>query len=62
MYIDATGNTSTLQDTYQTSVNPTSTDLDNVFSGVVAAGVFNLQYTATNNADMSYVLTNWKSA
>ena len=54
MYIDATGNTSTLQDTYQTSVNPTSTDLDNVFSGVVAAGVFNLQYTATNNADMSY--------
>ena len=62
VYIDATGNTSTLQDTYQTSVNPTSTDLDNVFSGVVAAGVFNLQYTATNNADMSYVLTNWKSA
>jgi hypothetical protein len=59
--IDATGNTSILEDSYVTSVNPTGTDLDNVFSGVVAGGIFNLQYTATNNSELSYLLTNWKS-
>ena len=59
--IDATGSTSILDDTYVTSVDPTGTDLDNVFSGVVAANIFNLQYTATNNAELSYVITNWKS-
>ena len=62
VYIDATGNSSTLDDSYVTSVNPASTDLDVIFTGVVASGVFNLQYTSTNNADMSYVITNWKSA
>ena len=60
--IDATGNTSTLNDSFTTSVVPTSTDLDNSFTGVVAGGTFNLQYTATNSADISYVLTNWKSS
>lgn len=60
--IDATGNTSTLEDSYVTSVVPTSTDLDNTFTGVVASGVFNLQYTATNSSELSYVLSNWKSA
>lgn len=59
--IDATGNTSILEDNYVTSVAPPSTDLDNEFTGVVAGGVFNLQYTATNASEMSYVLTNWKS-
>ena len=60
--IDATGNTSTLNDSFTTSVVPTSTSLDNSFTGVVAGGTFNLQYTATNSADISYVLTNWKSS
>lgn len=59
--IDATGSTSILDDSYVTSVDPTGTDLDNVFSGVVAANIFNLQYTATNDAELSYVITNWKS-
>lgn len=59
--IDATGNTSILEDNYITDVAPTGTDLDNNFTGVVASGVFNLQYTATNASELSYVLTNWKS-
>lgn len=59
--IDATGSTSILDDSYVTSVSPTGTDLDNVFSGVVATNIFNLQYTATNDAELSYVITNWKS-
>ena len=59
--IDATGSTSILDDSYVTSVDPTGTDLDNVFSGVVATNIFNLQYTATNDAELSYVITNWKS-
>ena len=59
--IDASGSTSILDDTYVTSVDPTGTDLDNVFSGVVAVNIFNLQYTATNDAELSYVITNWKS-
>ena len=59
--IDATGNTSILDDKFITSVDPTSTNLDISFSGVVASGVFNLQYTATDASEMSYVITNWKS-
>ena len=51
VYIDATGNTSILDDKFITSVDPTSTDLDNV-SGVVASGVFNLQYTATDASNV----------
>ena len=43
------------------NVSYLNVDLDNVFSGVVASGVFNLQYTATDASEMSYVITNWKS-
>ena len=59
--IDTTGNTSILEDNYVTSVAPPGTGLDTTFTGVVASGVFNLQYTATNSTELSYVLSNWKS-